>query len=288
MSHLQRHLAGRDVDFGHEIHVMAIVNRTPDSFHDRGATADLTAAIAAGKSAVAAGAHWVDIGGIPFSPDTPAIDERTELDRVLPVVEGLADTGAVLAVDTWRPEVARRCVAAGAHVINDTSHLHDPDVARVAADTGAQLVVCHSLAAPHEHLPRPQYDDVVGEVTAGLQQRLDLARSLGVRDDQLIVDPGPDLNKTTRHTLSLLRHFDTFTRWGLPVLVAVSNKDVIGESLGRERLERVPGSIAAATWCLARGGSIIRVHDVAAGVDTARMVEAIRGWREPAFERHNV
>ncbi|MGJ3508637.1 dihydropteroate synthase [Enemella sp. A6] len=284
-----RTLAGRVVDFSREVHAMAIVNRSPDSFHDRGATATLEAAVAAGVRAVDQGADWVDIGGIPFSPDTPLIDARAETDRVLPVVtELLAARRTIVAVDTWRPEVGAACVAAGAAVLNDTSGLADPDMARLAADTGAQLVICHSLAEPHRHLHRPRYDDVVDEVRAFLSDRVELALSLGVTEEQVIVDPGPDLNKTTRHTLELIRRFDEITCLGFPTLVAVSNKDVIGETLGRPREERIPGSIAAGTWCLAAGGSILRVHDVSAGIDTVRMAAGIRGWREPAHERHNL
>lgn len=284
-----RTLGSRRVDYAREIHTMAIVNRTPDSFHDRGATASLTAAVDAGVRAVDAGADWVDIGGIPFSPDTPLISSGEETDRVLPVVTGLlAERDTIVAVDTWRAEVGAACVTAGAAVLNDTSGLADPDMARLAADTGAQLVICHSLAEPHTHLRRPHYDDVVDEVRAFLTDRIELALSLGVGEEQIIVDPGPDLNKTTRHTLELFRRFAEITALGFPTLVAVSNKDVIGETLDRPRGERLPGSIAAATWCLAAGGSILRVHDVVAGVDTVRMAAGIRGWREPAYQRHNV
>lgn len=277
------------LDLTRHIAVMAIVNRTRDSFFDQGATFALDAAVAAAVKAAELGADWVDIGGVPFSPDAERIDATTEIERLVPVIEQVADqTDLIISVDTTRASVAEACLVAGAHVINDTSALHDPDMAAVVAAHQAHLVLTHSLAAPGVHLPRPTYDDIVGEVRDRLAQLIDQATAAGVARDRLIVDPGPDLNKNTRDTLTLLRHFDTIAALGLPALVAVSNKDFVGETLDRPKPERVIGSSVAAAWCVAHGGRVLRVHDVAAGVDTARMCEALLGWREPAYERHNV
>lgn len=268
---------------------MAVVNRTPDSFWDRGRTYHLDAAVSAALAAAEAEADWVDIGGVPFSPDTPPVTATEEADRVLPVVERVAAaTDVVISVDTTVVSVAERALAAGASVINDTSGLADPGLAELAASTGATLVITHCLAAPHQHYPRPHYDDVVDEVVAFLSQRLDLARTLGVRDEQIVLDPGHDLNKNTRHTLELTRRFGEVVALGLPTLAAVSNKDFIGEALGRDRGERTYGSIAAATWCIQQGARVIRMHDARAAVDTVRMCAAIAGTREPAYERHNL
>ncbi|WP_370543948.1 dihydropteroate synthase [Frigoribacterium sp. VKM Ac-1396] len=283
-----RRIGARSFDFARQVAVMAIVNRTPDSFFDQGATFALDRAVQAAVDAAEAGADWVDIGGVPFAPG-PELSPADELDRVLPVVEALAvRSDVVISVDTFRPEVAERVVAAGAHVINDTTGLHDPRLADVVADSDATLVVTHSLAAPRRPHPRPRYDDVVAEVVEFLARRVDLARAHGVRDDRLVVDPGHDLNKTTRHSLELTRRLSEVAALGHPTLAAVSNKDFVGESLGRDKPDRLAGSLAAATVSVLQGARIVRMHDVRASVDAVRMVEAILGWRDPVLERHNI
>ncbi|QAY74924.1 dihydropteroate synthase [Agromyces protaetiae] len=266
---------------------MAIVNRTPDSFYDRGRTDSTALAVEAGLRAIAEGADWVDVGGAKFAPGPPVpVDE--EIARVVPVVEGLASAGAVISVDTFHGEVARAAIAAGAHVVNDTTGFSDPAMAGVVAETGATVVVTHSLARPRTVYPRPHYDDVVAEVAAYLRERVALAEGAGVASDRLVVDPGHDLNKNTRHSLELTRRLAEITSLGYPTLVALSNKDFIGESLGqRERTKRVEGSLAAAVACIQRGARIVRVHNVRETVDAVRMVEAIEGWREPVFLEHN-
>lgn len=267
---------------------MAVVNRTPDSFHDRGATFALDRAVEACRRAADEGADWVDVGGVPFSPLTPPVSAEDEADRVLPVVEAVAAASdVVVSVDTTRASVARRAVAAGAGVINDTSCLSDPQMATVVAESGATLVITHSLAAPFEWLEHPHYDDVTAEVGRTLQDRVSAALQAGVRPEQIIIDPGHDLNKSTRHTLQLTRELGALTQFGHPLLAAVSNKDFIGEALDRPRGERVIGSVASAMWCLMAGARVLRMHDVAAAVDAARMFEAIMGWRQPAMARHN-
>lgn len=283
-----RRIGARSFDFSRQVAVMAIVNRTPDSFFDQGATFALDRAVQAAVDAAEAGADWVDIGGVPFAPG-PELSPADELDRVLPVVEALSvRSDVVISVDTFRPEVAERVVAAGAHVINDTTGLHDPRLADVVADSDATLVVTHSLAAPRRPHPRPRYDDVVAEVVEFLARRVDLARGRGVRDDRLVVDPGHDLNKTTRHSLELTRRLAEVAALGHPTLAAVSNKDFVGESLGRDKPDRLAGSLAAATVSVLQGARIVRMHDVRASVDAVRMVEAILGWRDPVVERHNI
>lgn len=285
----RRRIGARTFDFDHEIAVMAIVNRTPDSFHDRGATYALDRAVARARAAVDEGADWVDVGGMPFSPDTPLLSEAAELDRVLPVVAAVrAGSDVVISVDTYRPTVARECLAAGADVVNDTSGLRSAEMVEVVAGTGGTVVIAHSLAEPHTHYPHPVYDDVVAEVAAFLRARIERAYAGGIGPEQIVIDPGHDLNKNTRHSLELTRRLREITDIGLPTLVAVSNKDFIGETLGRERDERVPGSIAVAAMCALAGARIVRAHDVAATVDAVRMAEAVLGLREPAAVRHNV
>jgi dihydropteroate synthase len=283
----RRVIGGRTFDFSREVAVMAIVNRTPDSFYDLGATFALDAAVAAARAAIAAGADWVDIGGAKFAPG-PAVPVREEIDRVIPVVEALRGSAAIISIDTFHPEVALAGIAAGAHVINDTTGVHDPAMAEVVADSDATLVITHSLARPRTPYPAPQYEDVVAEVADFLRQRIDRATERGVPLERIIIDPGHDLNKNTSHSLELTRRLGEITALGLPTLVAVSNKDFIGETLDRNQGSRVNGSVAAAVFCILQGARILRMHNVAAAVDAARMTEAILGFRRPAYLRHNM
>ncbi|WEO76597.1 dihydropteroate synthase [Cryobacterium sp. SO2] len=282
-----RTIGGRDFDFDHEVAVMAVINRTPDSFYDRGATFALDLAVAAARAAVDDGADWVDIGGAKFAPGPP-VPVAEEIDRVVPVVAALQGAGVVISVDTFDPDVALASIRAGAHVINDTTGVHDPRMAEIVADSDATLVITHSLARPRTPYPAPQYDDVVGEVAAFLQTRVERALAHGMPADRLVIDPGHDLNKNTRHSLELTRRLGEITTLGLPTLVAVSNKDFIGETLDRDRDRRVEGTLAAAVYCILQGARIVRVHNVAAAVDAVRMTEAILGFREPAYLRHNM
>ena len=282
-----RRIGARDFDFTREVAVMAVINRTPDSFYDRGATFALDAAVTAAHRAVADGADWVDIGGAKFAPG-PAIPVAEEIDRVVPVVTALQGSGVVISVDTFDPDVAEASIRAGAHVINDTTGVHDPRMAEVVADSNATLVITHSLARPRTPYPAPHYDDVVGEVAAFLHARVERAVEHGMPADRLIIDPGHDLNKNTRHSLELTRRLGELTTLGLPTLVAVSNKDFIGETLDRARDQRVEGTLAAAVFCILQGARIVRVHNVSAAVDAVRMTEAILGFREPAYLRHNL
>jgi dihydropteroate synthase len=281
-------IGARTFDFSREVAVMAIVNRTPDSFFDRGSTFELDRAIAAALAAVRDGADIVDVGGVPFGRG-PAVSVDEELDRVVPLIEALhAASDVVISVDTYRAEVARLCIEAGASIVNDASGLYDRSMAAVVADSAATLVLAHSLAPPRSEPPRPRYDDVTADVVAFLRDRIARAVAAGVPLGRLIVDPGYDLNKNTCHSLELTRRLDEIVAIGLPTLVAVSNKDFIGETLDRPRHDRLNGSLAVAVICVIKGARIVRVHDVAATVAAMRMTEAVLGFREPAYLRHNM
>jgi len=285
LEHPVRTIGDRRIDFSRRLAVMAIVNRTPDSFYDHGATYALEAAVAAGRAAFEAGADIVDVGGVKFAPG-PAIPVEEEIDRVVPVVRELAPFGPV-SVDTFEPLVARAAIEAGAAVINDTTGVHDPAMADVVADSSATLIVAHSLAAPRTQLPQPRYGDVIGDIAAFLRARVDLAVAHGVSRERLIIDPGHDLNKNTRHSLELTRRLGELNALGLPLLVALSNKDFIGETLDRDRDERLAGSLAATVFCVMQGARLVRVHNVRETVDALRMIEAILEWRSPAYMLHN-
>jgi dihydropteroate synthase len=274
------------IDLSRRIAVMAIVNRTPDSFYDRGATFALDAAVAAGVAAVDQGADIVDVGGVKFAPGPP-VPADEEIARVVPVVRELAALVPV-SVDTFLPEVARAAIEAGAAIINDTTGLHDPAMADVVAQGGATVVITHSRAVPRTQFPQPHYDDVAAEVAAFLAERRELALAHGVPAEHIILDPGHDLNKNTLQTLELTRRLGELTDLGSPLLVALSNKDFIGETLDRDRDERIAGSLAAAVFCVLQGARIVRTHNVRQTGDAMRMVEAILGWREPVYLLHNI
>lgn len=276
------------LDFRRQVALMAIINRTPDSFYDAGATFGLDAAVAAALAAVDDGADWVDIGGVPFAPGL-ALDAAEEAARVVPVIRAVRDSSdVIISADTFLPAVAEAAIEAGATVINDTTGLSDPDLARVAADAGVHLVITHSLAAPRTVYPRPQYGDVVAEVAEFLRRRSGYAQELGVAPEKIIIDPGHDLNKNTLHSLELTRRFAELAALGYPVLAAVSNKDFIGETLDAPKSARVEGSLAAGVASIMNGARILRMHNVPAALSAIRMTEAILGWRAPAYLRHNM
>jgi dihydropteroate synthase len=277
----------REFDFARRVAVMAVVNRTPDSFYDQGETFALDRAVEAAVRAAELGADWIDIGGVPFGRG-PAVSTQEEIDRVAPVVAAIAAASdVVVSVDTNRADVARAAIAAGAAVVNDTSGLGDPDMAGVVAESDAHVVITHSVGPPRAEKPPARFDDVVGEVRAFLVERVARAEAAGVPRDRLIVDPGHDLDKNTLHSLEITRRLGEIVDIGLPLLVAVSNKDFIGESIDRPQGARLAGSIAAMVACIERGARIVRMHDVEATVDAVRMTEAILGLRDPARLEHN-
>jgi dihydropteroate synthase len=285
---MRRRIGARTFDFSREVAVMAIINRTPDSFFNRGSTFELDRAVAAALAALRDGADIVDVGGVPFGRGPP-VSPREELDRVVPLIEAIrAASDVVISVDTHRAEVARLCIEAGASIVNDTSGLYDPGMAAVVAGSAATLVLTHSLAPPRSEPRRPRYDDVTADVVQFLRDRIARAVGAGVPLERLIVDPGYDHNKNTSHSQELSRRLDEIVAIGLPTLIAVSNKDFIGETLGRERDERLNGSLAAAVICIVKGARIVRMHDVPATVDAVRMTEAVLGFRQPAYLRHNM
>lgn len=288
LKHPVRVIGARTFDFSRQVAVMAVVNRTPDSFYDRGATFALNRAVQASLAAVEAGADWIDIGGVPFAPG-PELPIDEECTRVLPVVRAVrAASDCVISVDTFQPEVARRGIDAGATVVNDTTGLYYPELANVVADSEATLVITHSLASPRTQYPHPRYDDVVAEIRDYLLRRVDLAMQRGVPEERIVIDPGHDLNKNTLHTLEITRRLGELTELGYPTLVAVSNKDFIGESLDAPREARLEGSLAAMVACILAGARIVRMHNVAESVAAVRMTEAILGMREPAYLKHNM
>jgi dihydropteroate synthase len=273
-----------------DLAVMAIVNRTPDSFYDRGATYAAEAALEAVDRAVADGADMVDIGGVKAGYGEP-VSETEELRRTVDFVAAVRarHPRLVISVDTWRAGVARRVCEAGADLVNDTWSAADAEVAAAAAEYGAGLVCSHTGgAAPRTDPHRVAYDDVVADVVRTVTRLADQAVAAGVRPDGIVVDPTHDFGKNSLHSLELTRRLDELAATGWPVLVAVSNKDFVGEALDLPPGRRGNATLAALAVSAWLGARVFRVHDVIAARQAVDMVATIRGTRTAAGIRRGL
>jgi dihydropteroate synthase len=262
--------------------LMGIVNATPDSFSDAGRHPTLESRVALARELIAAGARVIDVGGESGVTNRPPVEAAVEIERVVPLIELVAaQPGVLVSVDTYKPDVAAAAIAAGATIVNDVSGLRDPELADVCAQTGAALVVMHTRAPPKQRLQDPDlYADVLADVMAFLGERLELARSRGVADEQLIVDPGPDFAKTPAQTIELLRGGARLHEFGRPLLLAVSRKDFIGALTERPPSDRGAGTLAALAHGMDLGAQIFRVHDVAAAADFITVLATLRGQHD--------
>jgi dihydropteroate synthase len=272
-------LGGTTHDLTHRALVMGILNRTPDSFYDKGATFGLDALLGRAERLVADGADILDVGGVKAGPG-PEVTEEEELDRVVPAIEALAarfDTP--VSVDTWRASVARAAYGAGAIMGNDISGFADPDYLAEAAAAGAAVVATHIRLAPRVADPDPHYDDVVATVAAFLLERADRALAAGIPADRVVLDAGLDLGKTAAQSLTLLRASGRLAGLGYPLLLSASNKTFLGVTLGLEITERREASIGAAALGVCCGCRILRVHDVAGTRRAADVLAAVSAAR---------
>lgn len=265
------------------IHVMGVLNVTPDSFSDGGrfyAASDLdktrNLALRHAEQMCAEGASIIDVGGESTRPGSVTPDTQEELDRVLPVVERLAkDFDAVISVDTSNPALMREAIALGAGMINDIRALRREGALEAVAGTDAAVCLMHMQGEPGSMQDDPVYDDVVADVTYFLGERLQACADAGIDASRVVLDPGFGFGKTLAHNLSLLAHLDAFAALKQPLLVGMSRKSMIGTVLDQNVDQRLYGSLAVATVAAMRGANMIRVHDVAATVDCVRMVEAV-------------
>ena len=261
--------------------VMGILNVTPDSFSDGGAYPDTAQAAARARQMVEEGAELIDVGGESTRPGAAAVDSETEISRVVPVIEAIrASCDAVISIDTSKPEVMQAAVAAGAAFINDVRALREPGAVEVAASLEVPVCLMHMQGQPRTMQDAPDYDDVVTDVAAFLGERVESCSGAGIARERLVVDPGFGFGKTLRHNLLLLNNLHRLTEFGLPVLVGISRKSMIGAILDRAVDQRLYGSLAAATISLMKGASIIRTHDVAPTVDALRVVTALGAVRK--------
>ena len=263
--------------------VMGIVNATPDSFSDGGCWATPDAAVTHALCLIEEGADLIDVGGESTRPGSQPVSVEEELRRVLPVVETLARSDrlghTLISVDTSKAEVAARCLAAGAHVINDVTALRgDPGMAAAVRDADAGLILMHMQGTPATMQLAPHYGDVMEEVAAFLQERLQAAVNLGIAAPCVVLDPGIGFGKTTEHNLTLLARLEEFGKLGRPLCLGVSRKGFLGRRLGRDPAERLAASLAVACHALGRrAAQVLRVHDVAATRDAVLVFAELAG-----------
>lgn len=273
-----------------ELVVMAIVNRTPDSFFDQGAYLDDSAAMAAVDDAVENGAAIVDVGGVKAGPGEP-VPADEEIARTAPFVAAVRrrHPELVISVDTWRASVGRAACEAGADVLNDAWQGADPGLAHVAAEYGAGLVCSHAGGLPPRTDPhRTGYDDVVADVVTTVTGLAETAVAAGVRRDGVLVDAAHDFGKNTYHSLEVTRRLDELVAAGWPVLVAVSNKKFLGEVLDVDKDNRLEATLAATAICAWHGARVFRAHQVRATRRALDTVASIRGTRRPAVSRRGL
>ena len=259
--------------------LMGVVNASPESFSDAGGLGSLEERVALGHTLLEAGADLIDVGGESGVTNRPPVTPDEEVARVAPLIERLAQgQGALVSVDTYKPEVARAAIAAGAAIVNDVSGLRDPELADVCAETGAGLVITHTRAAPKEKLLAPELDGgIEQDIERFLHDRISQAVDRGVAFEQLLVDPGPDLGKTPAQTVQALRGLDRLHELGRPLLLAVSRKDFVGAITSRPPRARLAGTLAAVVHGVDLGAHVLRVHDVGDVVDFLSVRAALSG-----------
>jgi dihydropteroate synthase len=247
--------------------IMGIINATPDSFSGDGVAFDIGRAVAQAQQFIADGADVLDIGGESTRPGSDPVPADEEMRRVLPVIEALSGLGVPLSIDTWKPEVMRAALAAGATLVNDINGLRAPGAIEAVAATDAAVCIMHMQGTPQNMQLAPCYTDVCAEVTDFLLQRAACAQDAGIARDRIMLDPGFGFGKTSEHNLLLIRGLADLVAHGYPVLAGLSRKSVLGRLTGRPVTDRVAASVAAALASVARGARMVRVHDVAATRD---------------------
>lgn len=263
-----------DIDLGRP-RIMAIINVTPDSFSGDGLGHDLDAALRRCEAAVKAGADFLDLGGESTRPGSESVSEQEELDRVVPLVERLADWPVPVSIDTVKPAVMHASLAAGASLINDINGFRAEGAIEALRESDAALCVMHMRGEPRSMQSSPHYDDVVVEVLEFLTRRVRELEAQDIHESRITIDPGFGFGKTLEHNLAMFRAIDRFVATGWPVLIGVSRKSMLGAVTGRPVGERTPASVAAALMAVERGARIVRVHDVAATRDALSVWEAI-------------
>ena len=257
--------------------VMGIVNVTPDSFSDGGLHLQHDAALIHAQQLIADGADIIDIGGESTRPGAKPVGIQEELDRVLPVIEGLRGAPVPVSIDTFKPEVMQAAIAAGAQMVNDINALQDAAAMNAVASANVAVCLMHKQGDPLTMQQQPNYQDVVTEVSAFLRERIAASEAAGIRRDRIAIDPGFGFGKTLAHNLTLLCELNKLTELDVPIMAGLSRKSMLGAVTGRDVGERLPASIAAALIAVQRGANVVRVHDVGATIDALKVWNAVNG-----------
>ena len=271
-------LKNKTLDFSQRAYIMGVLNLTPDSFFDGRMFPEPEAAVQHAFRMEAEGADIIDLGGESTRPGAQAVPLKEEFRRVLPVLKRLSGRLKVpISIDTYKSEVAERCIQCGAEMVNDISGLYfDPRMKEVVARYEVPVIVMHIKGTPRDMQKDPQYRDLIGEILSYFRESISRADAAGVPADKIIIDPGIGFGKSFAHNLDILKGLESFKVLGKPIMVGVSRKSFLGKILDLPVDERLEGSIAAALYAVLRGANIVRVHDVAATVRALRTVEAIQ------------
>ena len=257
--------------------VMGIVNATPDSFSDGGQHLQRNAAIAHAQRLIAEGADIIDIGGESTRPGAQPVSVQQELDRVLPIIDGLRGAPVPISIDTCKPQVMQAAIAAGVQMVNDINALQDAAAMHAVAACNVAVCLMHKQGDPQTMQAQPQYRDVVAEIGEFLRGRIAAAEIAGITRERIVIDPGFGFGKTLEHNLALLRGLKELTGLGVPLLAGLSRKSMLGMLTGQDVEHRVSASVAAALLAVQRGANIVRVHDVRATVDALKIWRAVNG-----------
>jgi dihydropteroate synthase len=255
--------------------VMGIVNVTPDSFSDGGQHLSHQSAIDHALRLIDEGADILDIGGESTRPSAATVSEQEELDRILPVIEGLRDISVPISIDTCKPVVMRAALAAGACMVNDVNALQVAGALEVVSQSNAAVCLMHKQGTPQNMQLNPYYQDVMSEVMAFLRQRMMQVQAAGIPRERIVIDPGFGFGKTLAHNLALLKNLSALAELEVPILAGLSRKSMLGEITGREVSDRVAASVAAALIAVRNGARIVRVHDVRETVDALKILNAV-------------
>ena len=266
------------LDLSKKTYIMGILNVTPDSFFDGGRYFDKQKAIEHGIRMVEQGADIIDVGGESTRPYSKRISVQEEMERVIPVIERLAkEVDVPISIDTYKSEVAKEAISAGASIINDISALRfDPDMAKVAAEAKVPVVLMHMKGRPENMQDNPQYKDLMGEIISFLRQAKQYAIDNGIKEELIILDPGIGFGKRVEHNLEIIRSLKRLSELNSPILIGPSNKSFIAAIVGEGEKERDTGTMATVACAIMNGAHIVRVHNVEKAVKTAKMVDAIK------------
>ncbi|MEF8835554.1 MAG: dihydropteroate synthase [Candidatus Thermoplasmatota archaeon] len=280
---IENHYSSTSLPWDHEdCEIMGVLNVTPDSFYEGGEYERVEEAVERGIAMAEEGADIIDIGGESTRPGSDRISVEKELERILPVIEELdSKLDIPISVDTYKPKVAEEAVEAGADIVNDVFGLRKEGMAEKISELDVPIIIMHMQGTPKNMQKSPQYEDVIDDITEYFYERIEFAKDKGIKEENIILDPGIGFGKKLNHNLEIIRRLDEFCSLGHPILLGASRKSFLGEILGKEAENRLFGSLAVSTLAVEKGVSILRVHDLMENKDVVKTVEAVE---RPDFE----